>query len=215
MLRKCLWGLLFLGVWVSGNTAENETSTPDFSGHWVLVEALSEDARSKLQEALHKSRGGRRGPPQGAGRGGPLPIEAQITATPNKARQRNLGRLFWAAREIDIKQTLPLVNMLYDARYRREVYTDGRSNSISATGPKDQSVTYSVWENNQLVIETTENNGAVMVERFSFTKDDVPMLHIETNLRMTHLEEPVTVVRVYQIKAQKLENSTKESPLAK
>ncbi|MEM7020606.1 MAG: hypothetical protein AAF512_25100 [Pseudomonadota bacterium] len=178
----------------------SEAETPDLSGNWILVKSLSDDAQGKLQQALRKARRGdrRAGVTPPRGRVGGLPSGALATATPNKARQRNLGRFFWAATKIKIAQDLPAIEMIYDERFDRTIYTDGRGASISATGSKDQSINYSAWESKKLVVETTANNGTMTEERFSITKDKIPMLRIETTLRMEPLEDPVKAVRVYR-----------------
>ena len=78
----------------------------------------------------------------------------------------------------------------------RRIYTDERATSVSAGGRGPSLVSVAGWEGDTLVVESTDDRGLRIVERYVLD-EEARELRVNTSVQLPRLEEPVEATRVY------------------
>jgi hypothetical protein len=161
----------------------------------VLNEKLSDDPWEKLEQArdrdwlghgLAGGWGGRQGKTEGVGG----------TPGSRKASVEEVRPLWNAPHRLRLSHRDPLLEMRIDERRTRQVYTDNRGVSVSASGASQDEVSTAGWEKDVLVVETTTDAGTQVVERYRLTEDG-QRLRVTRELATVQAEEPVIAETVY------------------
>lgn len=175
------------------------SARPDLSGVWLLNQKLSEDPQQKLQEARQQDRldhsrrsdwGNRRGVAGGAGmgRGG-----GSGHSMEGVSRLRSL----WSAPpKLSLSHQEPRLEMEIDDQRTRTLYTDNRGVSVSASGGRQQWVSTAGWEKGALVVETTTDAGAQLIERYRLSAGG-QRLEVIRELWTLRESEPIRMETVY------------------
>lgn len=192
--------------------ADGPPARPDLSGSWRLNREMSDDPRKKIQEAMQRVRSANRG--KGAGRGG-MGRGGQrgggMGGRPSGARTggRDRGRperestfqelkaLLNGSETLELTHKEPMLLIVTDGGKRQRVFTDMRGGSVSAMGSMDQSVTIAGWEQDILIIETTNDPHPRLVQEFKLDANTHRLL-VSTVVRLPWSSETVSINRVYE-----------------
>lgn len=162
-------------------TGKAPQSRPDFSGLWSLnVESSDnpEEKRKEITKAMRQTRDGKRGMGSGSGgheregggggaMGRGMGRGAQGHMGGNAMRpSRELLTLIIAAEQIDIRHEEPMLLITAGSDQRQRLFTDFRGASVSASGGFQQRVSVAGWEGSSLVVETTLNSGAKLIQTY-------------------------------------------------
>ena len=158
-----------------------------FAGHWVINSELSDDTDKQVESTLRAM--GQKidrcwfGCKEDRYRGGPAEQELYDRLSYDKTLHIELGE--------------PEYVFTYDDDYRRPVYTDGRSQSVSLTG-LDEVADFSMahWEGNRLMVEARPRDGGFANETYSLMQSG-QQLRVEMYIQPGSFTEPVTLTRVY------------------
>ena len=167
--------------------AQNLTA---FSGDWVINPDLSDNTDKQVEQALRAM--GQKidrcwfGCEEDRYRGGPAEQELYDHLSYDKTLHITLEE--------------PEYVFTYDDGFRRSVYTDGRSQSVSLTGLEEvEDFSMAHWEGNQLLVEARPRDGGFANETYSLT-DKGTRLRVEMYIHPGSFTEPVTLTRVYDRK---------------
>ena len=158
---------------------------PDLSGYWVLNEEQSDNFREKMKDAMKEARGNRRGKANnGMGHGGSGP------------GLQNVQALLMAREVLDIKHQDPMLLIITGDGRTQRLFTDYRGMSISASGAIQQKLSTAGWEGNNLVVETTDNNGLRLLQRYQLDAQ-LLQLKVDTEILLPLQATPVHIITVY------------------
>jgi len=183
---------------VAINSVQPDTAKPDLSGTWHLNKELSDDPKEKMLEAMQeekKSKGGGmgrrggRGSGEGRGRGG---------GGKSRGSGSNRDILKFALSEtliLDHKE--PLLVIKNDKQQKQRVYTDFRTQSVSANGSINQKIVTASWEGDILIIETVSDTGPNMEQHYQLNSE-LKQLSIMTLVRTNLADKVISIYSVYQ-----------------
>jgi hypothetical protein len=158
-----------------------------FAGDWIINSELSDNTDKQVEVTLRAM--GQKidrcwfGCKDDRYRGGP-------------AEQELYDRISYDT-SLHIELNEPAYVFTYDDGYRRPVYTDGRSQSVSLTGLnelKDFSMAH--WEGNRLLVEARPRDGGFANETYSLLQNGT-QLRVEMYIQPGSFTAPVEIVRVY------------------
>ncbi len=151
---------------------------PDFSGHWTLNAEASDDPREKMKEAMQAMKqakgggrgmgGGSGGQGRGGGKGGGRQGRGSSGGMGGRSEMPSgeLSALIATTEKLNITHEDPMLLIADENDQRQRIFTDFRGASVSASGGLQQRVVVAGWEGASLVVETTTNNGARLVQNF-------------------------------------------------
>ncbi|MDG2175679.1 MAG: hypothetical protein P8M72_06070 [Gammaproteobacteria bacterium] len=85
----------------------------------------------------------------------------------------------------------------YDDNYRRPVFTDGRSQSVSLTGLDNvEDFSFAHWEGNSLLVEARPRDGGFANEIYTLI-DEGTHLRVEMYIQPRSFDIPLEIVRIY------------------
>jgi hypothetical protein len=181
--------LLLASLFLSGIAQAQDRQA--FTGNWVVNTDLSDNTDKKVEQALRAM--GQKidrcwfGCAQDRYRGGPVEQELYDHMSYDKTLHIELGE--------------PEYVFMYDEGYRRPVYTDGRSQSVSLTGLDEvEDFSMAHWEGNRLVVEARPRDSGFANETYSLT-DAGSRLRVEMYIQPGSFTRPVEIVRVYDRQA--------------
>jgi hypothetical protein len=127
------------------------------SGLWTLDKHASDDVKGVLKRLFP-----RQGPRFG------WRHEIQVGKDPDATRVR-LAQLVLSDSDLRISQSGPEITFSYTGEYQRSFFTDGRGQSISATGGTQQApigFSFGTWIDGVLLVESRKENGIILYERY-------------------------------------------------
>lgn len=161
-----------------------------FAGDWVINPDLSDNTDKQVEQALRTM--GQKidrcwfGCEEDRYRGGPAEQEMYDHLSYDKT--------------LNITLEEPEYVFTYDDGFRRSVYTDGRSQSVSLTGLDEvEDFSMAHWEGRQLLVEARPRDGGFANETYTLT-DNGTRLRVEMYILPGSFTEPVTLTRVYDRK---------------
>ncbi len=160
-----------------------QSTHPDFSGHWTLDVAASDDPQERLKAAARSMRqdsGGGRGMGGGSGRpggrggkgggqgsqGGPGGMGARGGMT-----SADMAALASKPERLDITHDEPLLVITDEHDQSQRLYTDFRGASVSASNPAPQRVAVAGWEGNDLVVEMHAGGGGRLIRSYHLDRE--------------------------------------------
>lgn len=158
-----------------------------FAGDWIINSELSDNTDKQVEGTLRAM--GQKidrcwfGCKDDRYRGGP-------------AEQELYDRISYDY-SLHIELNEPEYVFTYDDGYRRPVYTDGRSQSVSLTGLdalEDFSMAH--WEGNRLLVEARPRDGGFANETYTLMQNGT-QLRVEMYIQPGSFTAPVQIVRVY------------------
>ncbi len=183
---------LFLSLLVLGGSFSLKAQERQaFAGEWVINSELSDDTDKQVEQALRAM--GQKidrcwfGCEEDRYRGGPVEQELYDHLSYDKTLQITLGE--------------PEYVFTYDDGFRRSVYTDGRSQSVSLTGLDEvEDFSMAHWEGSQLMVEARPRDGGFANETYSLINNGT-QLRVVMYIEPGSFTEPVTLTRVYDRKS--------------
>ena len=179
------------------SSVQKQGNKPNFSGVWVLNNALSDDPRELMESARKQKAEGRSG--SGMGRGGGHADSGTgrgKMAVDNGAKSDVAG--FSAILVIEHKE--PIFSLTGSDSQPHNVYTDYRSFSVSASGALDLPQMTAGWEDEVLIIETVNNDGKYNKIESYHLDAEKQQLHVLSAIKLPRIAQPVTIKRVYDLK---------------
>lgn len=180
---------------------------PDFSGSWSLDTRASDDPQEKIKEAMKAMKpaggGGRgmQGGSGGQGRGGGMGGGRQARGSSGGMDERggmrsgDLSVLTAAPGTLNVSHEDPMLLFVDENDQRQRIFTDFRGASVSGSGSMQQRVTVAGWEGAVLVVETTMNSGARLIQRYQI-EPETGQLRIASAIHLPGMQ-PVTFQLVY------------------
>jgi len=180
--------LVILGAFnVSPSFAQDKQG---FEGDWVINTELSDNTDKQVEEALRAM--GEKvdrcwfGCEEDRFRGGPEEQELYDRISYDK--------------QLHITLDEPEYLFIYEDNYRRFVYTDGRSQSVSLTGLDEvEDFSFGHWEGNTLLVEARPRDGGFANETYRLI-DEGSHLQVTLYIHPRAFSVPVEMVRVYNRK---------------
>jgi len=188
---------------VALNTEKKMVIKPNLSGTWILNQELSDDPKEKLRTAMQDKKGSMgRGKGEGGGRGsgGRKGRGGESSGRSKNRGQRGLLK-FALANTLILEHKEPLLIIRNERQEKQRVYTDFRTQSVSANGGINQKVVTASWEGEILIIETTSDTSPNMEQHFQLN-EELNQLSVTTIIRMPQMDE---VVSIYSVYSQKME----------
>lgn len=180
-------GLLFALIFLSHPAHLLAQDRQAFAGDWVINGDLSENTDKEVERVLRAM--GQKidrcwfGCGEERFRGGPEEQELYDRLSYDKSLHIELGE--------------PEYVFTYDDGYRRPVYTDGRSQSVSLTGLDEvEDFSMAHWEGSRLLVEARPRDGGFSNETYSLMPGG-NQLRVELYIQPGSFTQPVELVRVY------------------
>lgn len=99
---------------------------------------------------------------------------------------------------LTIELEKPTYFFTYDDNYRRPVYTDNRSRSVSLNAIDHvQDFSFAHWEEDKLLVEARPRDGGFAEETYTLSADG-QQLQVELYIKPRVFEVPIEIHRVYQ-----------------
>ena len=184
---------------------ESEPRRPNFTGHWKLDAAKSDDARAKMREAMAGdgpgSEGGEGGGERGHGGfggdmgGGGMGGHRGGDGKGEGGRGEDVRTAFEGMELIAITQSDATLDTLYANGRQRKLKLDGKD-QLRGEG-EHQTWTKAHWQGAKLVIEAKSGEGRSHSETWEMGPDG-KMLTLTTRLQGGKLRQPVVIFRVYE-----------------
>ena len=178
---------LFTLVILSGHQGLQAQDRDSIAGSWIINSELSDDTDKQVGIALRAM--GQKvsrcwfGCDEERFRGGPEEQELYDRLSYDKTLTIELGE--------------PEYVFTYDDNYRRPVYTDGRSQTVSLTGLDEvEDFSFAHWEGDSLLVEARPRDGGFANERYSLVEGGI-RLKAELYIQPGSFTEPVELVRIY------------------
>ena len=188
--RKAFCPFLVLASLCMSGLAQTQ-ERQGFAGNWVVNSDLSDNTDKQVELAL-RAMGQKIDRcffrcAEDRYRGGPVEQELYDHISYDKTLRIELGE--------------PEYVFTYDDGYRRPVYTDDRSQSVSLTGLDEvEDFSMAHWESNRLVVEARPRDGGFANETYTLT-DAGTRLRVEMYILPGSFTKPVEIVRVYDRQA--------------
>jgi hypothetical protein len=182
----------------SSHSAEDAPPGIDFSGHWQLISAPSEDAQAKLDDAIEQMRRNRQRQlrNRGSEREGPFGDLPMIAPFPAPALVRKqLEQVALPPPSMEIKQTADAVLFTFaDARSSRRL-RPGAVNAISFLEYDTANVTCG-WSGRRFVIFTRAPDLVTIEERYELADSG---RHLKATINLAGpLVKPIELHAVYE-----------------
>lgn len=179
--------------------SEEQQARPDFSGHWVFNAKASDDPQEKVKEAMKAMRqapGAGRGMDGGSGRhgrggmGGGHQGHASLGGMGGRSEMlaREMSGLTATPKRLDITHEDPMLLIADENDLHRRIFTDFRGASVSISSSVQQRVAVAGWEGAMLVVETTINGGAKLIQRYQIDAE-TGQLMISLAAQLSGLQE--------------------------
>jgi len=158
-----------------------------FAGRWVINASLSDNTDKQVERAL-------RAMGQKVDRCWLNCQEDRFRGGPEE--QELYDRISYD-KTLTIEISEPEYLFTYDDSWKRSVYTDGRSQSVSLTGlaeAKDFSMAH--WENNSLQVEARPRDGGFANETYTLINNGL-QLRVEMYIQPRSFTESLEITRIY------------------
>jgi len=189
-------------------TAKVHLPKPDLSGFWVLNKDLSDDPKEKMKAAFAgKTMAGKGAGGRGKGEGRGRASGGRGKGSFKPSRNGRKGGAFVIAKSLNLKHTDPLLIIKDDQQHKQRVYTDFRSQSVSANGSINQKVVTASWEGNILVIETTTDSNPRTEQHYQLMPD-LKQLSITTIMVPERGDTAVSIYSVYERAVEQIYDTT-------
>lgn len=158
-----------------------------FTGRWVFNAGLSDNTDKKVERALRAM--------------GQKPDRCWLNCQEDRFRggpkEQELYDRISYDKSLTIELTDPEYLFTYDDAWKRSVYTDGRSQSVSLTG-LDQASDFSMahWENNALLVEARPRDGGFANETYTLINNGM-QLRVEMYIQPRTFTEAIELTRIF------------------
>ncbi len=190
----------------SKTSAEVGSSGQDISGKWVFNASLSDDLGKQMRRMVRRDQ--RR---YGDDVGSSSRAEQVYSESSERSRKRRANATRAAANRLipsflletlwlKITQSARHISISNADHVQRNLYTDGREPVIGLNAlqsGKDGDINVNGWDNDQLVVETTTEQGVRVIENYS-VDNGANLLNVDYRLYHPKLDKPVKFRRVYK-----------------
>lgn len=194
MMKPGLFGqifcliLLLYGAQAACTQDSVVSSQPDFRGHWVINDKLSDDTDNQVEISIRAAggrpdSGGKRG--KGRYKGGP----------PEQALYDHLSY----DEVLDLQYTEPEFRLGYAENFVRVFYSDNRKRVVTASGRAEsdkQDFAFASWDGDKLLVESRPRDGGSIFETFEMLPQ-TDQLKVTLELKPATFGEPIQIIRIY------------------